>query len=80
MKTCANHSEKKAHRHDLCKSCYERFLRERDPEYAARTAASAQAWAEQNRERNQRRSRDADAAQKAAKYREIIKAANVRAD
>lgn len=36
MSMCANHSERKAHRKGLCKTCYERQLRENNPEYAQR--------------------------------------------
>ena len=41
MVACDNHPERKAHRKTLCKSCYERALREANPEYAARCAVAA---------------------------------------
>lgn len=41
--TCTNHPERKAHRRQLCKSCYERDLKAKNPEYAAREAEKKRA-------------------------------------
>lgn len=69
MVTCDNHPERKAHRKTLCKSCYERALREANPEYAARCRESKRRIAKAAKEKNTALFAE-KARQSTARYRE----------
>lgn len=52
MITCTNHSDRKAHRRNLCKGCYERELREQNPAYAEKCRATKAAARNAAKERD----------------------------
>lgn len=51
IKFCKNHPEKKAHSGDLCRSCYNKYLCEKNPEYAERQRENSRKWHQENKEK-----------------------------
>jgi hypothetical protein len=49
-KKCPKHKDRKVHCKGLCRSCYEKQLRENNPEFAERQRENRREWAEQHPE------------------------------
>lgn len=50
IKFCPNHPDKPIKSKGLCRSCYERDLKERNPEYREKQKSNSRKWHEANRE------------------------------
>lgn len=51
MRPAPCHPERSVYARELCRSCYERDLLERNPDYRERQLANARAWAQLNKDR-----------------------------
>ena len=51
VKMCSLHPDKKAWARGLCKNCYNKWLRENDPEFAERQRENCRRWTEKHKER-----------------------------
>lgn len=52
IKRCPNHPKRKVKTRGLCGSCYDRWLKEHNPEYAAKQRKNVRDWVKRNVERS----------------------------
>ncbi|WP_366940860.1 endonuclease VII domain-containing protein [uncultured Halomonas sp.] len=51
LRSCERHPERKSHSRGMCRSCYDAWLRERNPGYRKRQTEVSRKWARENPEK-----------------------------